>query len=280
MSGKDKATEARMPDGPGGPQGPPRTLDRYQLLKIALKLCILEALWNPRSQQSVGLLTVIDPALAITHAGHPQALKEARKRNLDFFNTNPITSGLVIGALLRLEEEQAAGELTPQTDKKLVQALSSTLAAEGDQLFWQAWLPLCCLTGVLVTTLTGSLLGPLLIPIMFCALAWPVRIWGVFKGYELGCDVYRVYQLSHGERLIWAIQWLWLLILAFLTALAAYKVFLPAENPSRWSLLWALLSILAVWLYRRVSFGHWTIVGYLLYPVLLVVLFALATLFV
>ncbi|MDR2367860.1 MAG: PTS system mannose/fructose/sorbose family transporter subunit IID [Deltaproteobacteria bacterium] len=282
MSQKDK------PDPPEGyrlgesaqPVALPRSLDRRALLRVALKLFILEALWNPRGQQSLGLLTVIDKPLAAIYAGRPAALKEARKRNLDFFNTNPIASGLVVGALLTLEEEQAAGLISPKTERNLVQALASTLAAEGDQLFWQSWLPLCCLTGVLVTVLTGYLWAPLLIPVLFCALAWPVRVWGVFKGYELGSDVYRIYQLSHGERLIWAIQWLWLLILAVLTAMAVVRIFTPLEATSRWALPWVLLSIFALWLYKRVTFGHLSILSWLLYPVMLLILLGLTIILV
>jgi mannose/fructose/N-acetylgalactosamine-specific phosphotransferase system component IID len=247
---------------------------------VSLKLFVLEALWNPRSQQSVGLLTIIDGALKITYADRPLALNEARKRNLAFFNTNPIASGLVIGALLRLEEEQAAGELTPEAGKGLVRALASSLAAEGDQLFWQSWLPLCCLTAALLVTLTGTLWFPILIPLMFCSLAWPVRLWGVFKGYELGAQVYRIYQLSHGERLIGAIQLVWLLLVSILTAFSILKVFLPPNSPTRFSVPWVLLSIFIVWLYKRVSFGHRSAISYLLYPVMLAILFFMTMIFV
>ncbi|MDR1110428.1 MAG: PTS system mannose/fructose/sorbose family transporter subunit IID [Deltaproteobacteria bacterium] len=258
------------------PLDPPRLLGRSSLLGVTLRIFFLEALWNPQSQQGLGLLTAIDPALRIIYAGQPGGLKAARKRNLDFFNTNPVSSGLVIGAALRLEEDLAAGEITPDARRKVVQALASTLAGEGDQLFWQSWLPFCCLAGILLTTLTGSLWAPLLIPVLFSALTWPVRLWGVFKGYGLGYNVYRVYQLIHGERLIWALQWLWTLILALLTARAALGLVRGAASPGWPALPWAILSIAALWLYRRLSFGHRHIMGFLLYPVLLAVLFGLA----
>jgi mannose/fructose/N-acetylgalactosamine-specific phosphotransferase system component IID len=274
---KDAARTGHEPaDASAEPPKPPRLLDRRTLIGISWKILILEALWNPRGQQSIGLLTVIDRALKVILAGRPAALKEARKRSLDFFNTNPVASGLVIGAVLRLEEEQANGELDPETGRKLVQALSSTLAAEGDQFFWQSWLPTCCLLGVLATSLTGLILAPLLTPLLFCAVAWPVRLWGVFKGYELGCDVYRVYQQIHGQRLILALQWFWMIILAGLTSAAAMKVFSQSGGPGWRTLFWAGLSIAALWLYRRVCFGHRRFVSYLLYPVLLAVLCSLA----
>ncbi|MDR2302081.1 MAG: PTS system mannose/fructose/sorbose family transporter subunit IID [Deltaproteobacteria bacterium] len=258
---------------------PPRLLRRRDLAEVAFKIFILETLWNPRYQQSLGLLTIIDKALKITYAGRPQELKQARQRNLDFFNTNPVASGLVIGAVLRLEERQAAGDLTPTKEIDLVQALGSCLAAEGDQLFWQAWLPLCCLTAALVVALTGWVWAPLIIPLFFCSLAWPVRFWGVFKGYKLGADVFEVYHSLHVEFIIYVIQWLWMLILSVLTSLAILKAFTPANHPTRFSVTWILLSILLLWLYKKLSFGHNSMISYALYPILIAFLFFLTTLF-
>jgi mannose/fructose/N-acetylgalactosamine-specific phosphotransferase system component IID len=267
-------------NGSDQPPRPPRLLSGLTLFKIAMRLFILEALWNPRNQQSIGLLSIINQALGIIYSESPEALKEARKRNLDFFNTNPITSGLVIGAVLCLEEDQSAGEVTPETDRKLVLALASTLAAEGDQFFWQSWLPLCCLTGVLITSISGFLWAPLLIPLLFCALAWPIRIWGVFKGYELGCDVYRIYQQSHGERLIHIVQWIWLLILVFLTSLSSFKLINNSDTPIWSTITWISSSIMVLWLYRLAIFGHLSFISYLLYPILIAIIFSLTLILV
>jgi PTS system mannose-specific IID component len=240
-----------------------------------LKIIILEALWNPRGQQSIGLLTVIDQALKIIFSGRPNDLKEARKRNIDFFNTNPIASGLVIGAVLRQEEKLDAGEITPDVNKEVIKALASALAAEGDQLFWDSWLPVCCLIGLLVTKLTGFIFAPLLIPVLFCAVAWPTRLWGVFKGYEVGDQIFMVYKHIHGEKLIQKLKWLCLVILSFLTALATFSIFTTTLSPVWLTTPWVLLSITALWFYRRVSYGRRAIISYLLYPVLLAILFCL-----
>ncbi|MDR2386400.1 MAG: PTS system mannose/fructose/sorbose family transporter subunit IID [Deltaproteobacteria bacterium] len=267
---------ANQPTAPN----PPRLLGPGHLTKVALKTFILETLWSSSNQQSVGLLTIIDEPLKIIYADKPEALKKARLRNIHYFNTNPIASGLVIGALLRHEEVQAAADQELDGQNNIIQALSSALAAEGDSLFWKSWLPLCCLTAALLFTLTGFIWAPLLIPILFCAFAWPVRFWGVFKGYAMGFDVYKVYKLSHGERIIKAIQWIWLLLLSVLTSLAILKVFTPPNQPSRFSVPWILLSILALWLYVKLSFAKSKKISYLLYPALLVVLFFLTLLFI
>jgi mannose/fructose/N-acetylgalactosamine-specific phosphotransferase system component IID len=260
--------------GTGSAKPPRRRLGRLALLTTALRIVVLEATWNQRGQQSLGLLTVVDPALRILYAGDPARLKEARKRNLGFFNTNPVASGLVIGAALNLEEEMAAGRDFAEGYKPIVLALASTFANEGDRLFWQSWLPACSLAGVLVYLLTGSAWAPLLTPLLFCLAAWPIRIWGVFKGYETGYNVYQVYRLFGGERLIKSLQWVWTVLLAVAAALVFHRA-APPPGPVWPQTLWLVLAAGALWLHRRLCFGHAPRVGFVLYPVLLCVLVVL-----
>ena len=81
------------------------------LAGVAFRSLFLEASWNSQGQQNLGLAAAIDPALKLIHPPGV-ALRAARERALEFFNTNPILSGLAIGFLLRLEEEVAADRLS------------------------------------------------------------------------------------------------------------------------------------------------------------------------
>ncbi|MDR3135636.1 MAG: hypothetical protein LBU69_06045, partial [Deltaproteobacteria bacterium] len=119
-----------------------------------------------------------------------------------------------------------------------------------------------------------------LVPLLFCAGTFPIRLWGVFKGHELGYKVYTVYRVCHCERIISLAQWAWLAMLSFLTALAAVGVFSQAGDPSRMSVPWAMLSILALWLYRKVCFGRDKLFRHLLYPVLIAIFLYLTIIFV
>lgn len=156
------------------------------LLEIGLKSLFLEASWNHQGQQNLGLAGAVDPALKKIY-GPGERLREARLRYLGFFNTNPVASGLLIGIMLELEEKLAEGHLKQGKRDKMVAGLSSTLAALGDAIFWQYWLPLCCLATVwAVLSLDGAWWLPLILPLLFCSLALPVRFGGLVLGYRRG----------------------------------------------------------------------------------------------
>jgi hypothetical protein len=169
-------------------------LGRATILAVAFRTFFLEASWNHDGQQNLGFAAAINPALKLFYKDRPEELAKARNRDLQFFNTNPVISGLVIGAALKLEEEVADGSLEAERGANLVNALAATLAIPGDLFFWQSWLPFCCLLGFGLTWLSvaaGRLtFSPLLIPILYCALAWPTRIGGIFLGYRQGRKAY------------------------------------------------------------------------------------------
>jgi PTS system mannose-specific IID component len=160
------------------------------MANVALRSLFLEASWNPGGQQNLGLAAAIDPALkAIYGAG--ERLREARLRSLGFFNTNPIVSGLAIGIAIKLEESAAAGEMEAGERDRGVAAMNQALAAVGDAFFWQSWLPLCSLVAVwAVLSRPEVWWTPLILPIIFCSLACPVRFAGLCLGYRRGQAVY------------------------------------------------------------------------------------------
>lgn len=154
------------------------------LLRVALRSLFLEASWSRQGQQNLGLAAAIDPALKDIYAG--AALGEARQRAFSFFNTNPIASGLVLGIIIRLEEEVAAGRREAENRIKLGLNLCRGLAGLGDMIFWESWLPLCCVTAVWTGLSLGYWWTPLLLPVLFCLPALPVRFLGLALGYRQG----------------------------------------------------------------------------------------------
>ena len=133
----------------------------------------------------MGLAQAVDPALRVLHPAGPE-LAEARARIFSFFNTNPITSGLVLGVIIRQEEERAASGRTDENRRRVVDNLCGCLASLGDALFWQSWLPLCCLSAVWAHLALGYWWTPLLLPFLFGLPALPVRFFGLFLGYYQG----------------------------------------------------------------------------------------------
>jgi len=158
------------------------------LAGVAFRSFFLEASWNSQGQQNLGLAAAIDPALRRIHPPG-EALKAARTRALDFFNTNPILSGLAIGVVLRLEEEVAADRLSALERSRLSANLNLALASIGDALFWQSWLPFCALAAVWAVLSLGQWWAPLILPALFCLPALPVRLGGLYLGYVRGLKI-------------------------------------------------------------------------------------------
>jgi mannose/fructose/N-acetylgalactosamine-specific phosphotransferase system component IID len=186
-------------------QGEAQALTLAVLAKTALRSLFLESSWHQPGQQNMGYASSLAPAVKAIYRERPQALKQVWLRLFAFFNTNPISSGLVIGAALNLEEGLARGEMTPERHRALIGSLSSALAAQGDLIFWQSWLPFCCLAGFALTFIGHFSWGPAVIPILFCLLAWPIRFGGLLVGYRQGL---RVFSLVDRYRVRAAIAWI------------------------------------------------------------------------
>lgn len=159
------------------------------LARVALRSLFLEASWNYRGQQNLGLAAAIDPALKDIYE-EPEALRAARLRALGFFNTNPVAGGLALGVAIRLERELAEGQISPAERERILFSLASgALAPLGDNLFWFSWLPFCSLVGVWAVLALDSWWAPLLLPLLFCLLALPARLCGLRLGYRYGDEV-------------------------------------------------------------------------------------------
>lgn len=157
------------------------------LANVALRSLFLEASWNTHGQQNLGLAASIDPALKLIHT-RAEELLSARKRAAEFFNTNPIASGVAIGAIIKLEQDVAAGRLSAEDRMRRASYLARSLASLGDAFFWKSWLPFCALAAVWAYQSLGWW-SPLLLPVLFCLLAVPTRFGGLFLGYRYGENV-------------------------------------------------------------------------------------------
>jgi PTS system mannose-specific IID component len=211
------------------------------LAGVALRSLFLEASWNSQGQQNLGLAAAIDPALKLIHPPGA-ALKSARERALEFFNTNPVLSGLAIGVVLWLEEEVAAGRLSALERRRLSASLNMALASIGDSLFWQSWLPFCALAAVWAVLSLGQWWAPLILPGLFCLPALPVRLGGLYLGYGQGVKVIDLLARLKVQRLAQRIRRVMALLVGVSTV-----VLIPAhEHVFSLGGLWAALALVTV----------------------------------
>ena len=235
---------------------------------MALRSLFLESSWNNQGQQNLGLAAAIDPALKEIY-GPGDGLRHARLRALDFFNTNPVASGLALGVIINLEREVAGGFITPEQRTRVASSLNRTLASMGDALFWQSWLPLCSLVAVWGVLSLGLWWAPLLLPALFCLPAIPVRFFGLYLGYRQGREITDLLYRLKVQKLAQSIKRLVALLVGASTVILVYTKTALAEDRSLGH-LWLAIGIVAVTvLFFRFLSGKTRILAYW-YPILLV----------
>lgn len=240
----------------------------WTMANVAFRSLFLESSWNNHGQQNLGLAAAIDPALREIY-GPGEGLRQARLRALEFFNTNPVASGLAIGVVINLEGGVAAGRVSPEHRNMVAASLNRTLASMGDALFWQSWLPLCSLAAVWAVLSLGVWWAPLLLPALFCLPALPARFVGLYLGYRQGRDVTDLLYKLKAQRLAQGIKRLVALLAGASTVILVHVKTALADGDPLWHLWLAMgLVALTVVLFRFLS-GKTGILTYW-YPILLV----------
>ncbi len=124
---------------------------------VWLRQFAVQACWNYEGMQNVGFAYSILPALRHIYAGRPDEMIRALKRHLEFFNTNPVLAGVILGAAIRLEERAAAGEGDPRAIGTFKVGLMGSLGAIGDSYFWGALKPMASAVGAILALVSPAL---------------------------------------------------------------------------------------------------------------------------
>ncbi len=114
-----------------------------------------------------------------------EAFSEALQRHLQFFNTEGMCGGVIVGLAAAMEEEKAAtGELPGEAIVTIKTALMGPIAGIGDSFTWGTVAPII-VTFALTASTNGALTGwflLLLFPIVSMAYSWYLT----YMGYKLG----------------------------------------------------------------------------------------------
>ena len=176
------------PDLTRKPEEPRVRLPRALQWSLWLRSLTLQASWNHQRMQNMGLLWIVLPWLR----RKKRLVNRDRlfcRRYYGFFNTNPYLANFLIGGLVRLEEDLAAG---PEADPEFIgtfrDSVGRALASLGDQLFWLGLRPtlvmLICFTGLL-----GQISSILVVLGIFTVSQLVLRWMALQRGYELGMDI-------------------------------------------------------------------------------------------
>ncbi len=156
-------------------------LRKRDLLRIGLRLTLIQSTWNECGMQSEGFAYGL--ALGFKRIfSSQQDVDDALKRYRTTFNTHPFLAGVVAGAVLRMEEN---GE-SPKKIASFVRSIMGPLGALGDPFFKNALAPAASAVAAVIALLWGLIPGVVSFLLLFNLVHLVIRIAGIFVGYEDG----------------------------------------------------------------------------------------------
>ena len=167
---------------------------KIQLTKSDLNACfirsnLLQGSWNFERMQALGYCFGIVPAIRRLYPEGSQERKDAIKRHLEFYNTQPFMTAPILGVNLAMEEQRANGaSIDDAAINGIKVGLMGPLAGVGDPIFWGTARPVFAALGAGIAQ-SGSLLGPIRFFVLFNAVRLCVRYGGIQYGYRKGLEV-------------------------------------------------------------------------------------------
>ncbi|MBN2803926.1 MAG: PTS mannose/fructose/sorbose transporter family subunit IID [Deltaproteobacteria bacterium] len=151
------------------------------LLKVSLKLTLVQSAWTHTSMQSEGLLFALTPALKKIYGDQLNA-----KRILNHYkipiNTHPFLVAVLAGVILKMESEHRS----TKTILGYVKTTMGPLAALGDPFFHGALAPFASISAALIALLFGPIPAIITLLVIFNTVHLAIRVSGLFIGYKRG----------------------------------------------------------------------------------------------
>ncbi|MBA5235243.1 PTS mannose transporter subunit IID [Pectobacterium aroidearum] len=150
---------------------------------------LFQGSWNFERMQALGFCFSMVPVIRRLYPENSEERKQAIKRHLEFFNTQPFVAAPVLGVTMAMEEQRANGApIDDAAINGLKVGLMGPLAGVGDPIFWGTARPVFAALGAGIA-MSGSLLGPVLFFVLFNLVRLLVRYYGVAYGYRKGIDI-------------------------------------------------------------------------------------------
>lgn len=163
------------------------SITKQDLRKVFFRSLTMEYSWNYERQQHMGFCYSMLPIIRRVYDNKEDQI-QAAKRHMEFFNTTPYISTLILGISSAMEEANANDDrFDASSINSIKAALMSPLAGIGDSLFWGTLRVIATGLGVSLS-MQGNILGPLLFLLVFNIPAYIVR-WLCLKwGYGFGAS--------------------------------------------------------------------------------------------
>ncbi|SFD06600.1 PTS mannose transporter subunit IID [Clostridium uliginosum] len=164
-----------------------KKLTKKDRINMFIRSNLHQGSWNFERMQALGYCFAMIPAIKRLYTGEDR--KNALKRHLEFFNTQPFVTAPILGVTAAMEEQKANGaDIDDGVINGIKIGLMGPLAGVGDPIFWGTLRPVVAALGASIA-LSGSLLGPLLFFIVFNAVRLGIRWFGIEYGYQKGTNI-------------------------------------------------------------------------------------------
>lgn len=166
-----------------------KKLTTSDLHKVFLRSNFFQGSWNFERIQALGFCFAMVPVIRRLYPKNSKERKQAIKRHLEFFNTQPYVASAILGITIAMEEKRANGaNIDDGVINGIKVGLMGPLAGVGDPIFWGTVRPIFAALGAGIA-MSGSLLGPLLFFILFNIVRLLTRYYGITYGYKKGIDI-------------------------------------------------------------------------------------------
>lgn len=164
-----------------------KKLTKSDLNSMFIRSNFHQGSWNYERMQALGYCFAMVPIIKRLYTGEER--KQALKRHLEFFNTQPFVTAPILGVTAAMEEQKANGaDIDDGAINGLKIGLMGPLAGVGDPIFWGTLRPVTAALGASIA-LTGSILGPILFFLLFNIVRLAIRWFGVSYGYSKGTTI-------------------------------------------------------------------------------------------
>lgn len=199
------------------------------LSRVALRSFMLQAAYNYKSLQGLGMLYAMFPALKELYGKDEDALTESGRRYSGVFNTHPYMAPAIMGAMIHLEETGRDEDWSGEKIDSMKTSLMSAFAGLGDAFFWNALKPAAAIIGLL-GAVSSLWLGPFLYLFFYNLPHLACRFLGFSAGYRLGIQVIFFFDKFQIPRQVYRIRFFICGFLGLFMAVLA-TVFAPPDWP-------------------------------------------------
>jgi fructoselysine and glucoselysine-specific PTS system IID component len=163
----------------------PTLLSKRDIRSVFFRSMALEANFNFETWQNTGFAFAMIPVLKKL-CTTKQTMAAALNRHLQFFNTSPYGSTLILGITAAMEEQNSRDEeFDSESINSVKMGLMGPLAGVFDSLFWGTFKVIAAGVGTSLA-IKGNLMGPILFLLIFNVPHLLLRYNLSFTGYKTG----------------------------------------------------------------------------------------------